>query len=287
MNNKTKQNVDLEKMEEMSGEKDVKAAPRYTLPSVKLNGNEGKFYRTVIEDGELKTGDDNKAYLEDMGKTLSGVILRVRKSYFEDGVDSQLFSNEVGNKKNERVTIFQKTENMKGGYSVVPVFTGTPAEAKGRFPELSMIQIIYFLLKDTGEIVRLKVKGMSLGQLFRYWKEFDQTEHLFEYYTVLGQKADKNKFGSFFVNTFKKGERVKDLEPVQSAMQEVSDKITEIDQYFKESQDLYEDGVIKVKDEVEYVPEKPEEEEDEEEIATIEEGQDDEKDTIDAKELFE
>ncbi len=277
MNKKTNQNIDLNKMEEMSGERDVKTAPKYTLPSVKLNGREGKFYRTVIEDGELKTGDDGKAYLEDMGKTLSGVILKVRKTYFEDGVDSQLFSNETSSRKNEPITIFQKTENQKGGYSTAPVFTGTPAEAKERFPELSMVQIIYFLLKDTGEIVRLKVKGMSLGQLFKYWKEFNQTEHVFEYYTILGQKADKNKFGSFFVNTFKKGERVKDLEQVQSAMQEVSDNVEEIDKYFRETQALYAAEPLKRGEEaeIEYVPEKQEEE------------QDDEEDTIKANELFE
>jgi hypothetical protein len=254
----TKQEVDVNAMAEMSGEKDTKSAPKYTLPSVKMNGKTGSFYRTVIEDGELKKGEDGKAVLDDMGKEVKGVILKVRKTYFADEAEGQMYSNEIGSGKNEKVSIFHKSENTKGGYTTACVFTGLASQVKERFPELSMIQIIYFLLSDTNEIVRLKVKGMSLGQLFSYWKEFEADDHTFEYETILGAKADKNKFGSFFVNTFKKGNKVENLKDVEIAMKEVYENVNKIEEFYKES---LSEKIINGEDiDVEYSP-KPKDEE--------------------------
>lgn len=230
---KKSEEANVEKMEEMSEENEVKQAPKFTLPSVKLNGKEGIFYRTVIEDDKLKVGEDGRAILENLGKDVSGVVLKVRKTYFQDSPEYQLYTNEVGNSKNAQVNVFEKRENAKGGFNTTFVFQGNPGQVKQRFPELSMIQIIYFLLEDTNEIVRLKVKGMSLGQLFDYWKEFDPEEHLFEFVSLLGSKKDKNKYGTFFVNTFKKGKRVSDLKTVQIAMEEVHTNLKAIEEFYK------------------------------------------------------
>ncbi len=226
--------VNKSAMDEMSGDAETRPAPKYVLPSLKVNGKVGTFYRTVIEDEALKLNEDGKAYLEDLGKSVKGVILKVRKTYFYDGADMQMYSNEVGAGKNEKVSIFCKTENVKGGFNVNHVFSGTPAQVKERYPEISMIQVIYFLLDETGEIVRLKVKGMSLPQLFDYFKGFENHERKYEYITELGVKPDQNKFGSFFVNTFKRGKKVEDLVQVEVAMKEVFDKITEIEEYYKD-----------------------------------------------------
>lgn len=239
MNKKTT-NVNKEELDKLSGDAETRPAPKYVLPSVKINGKVGKFYRTVIEDEALKLDEDGKALLEEMGKTVKGVILKVRKTYFEDGSDRQLFSNEVGSGKNEKVSVFCKTESVKGGYNINHVFSGTPAQVKERYPEISMIQVIYFLLEETGEIVRLKVKGMSLGQLFDYFKSFESNERKYEYITELGVKPEKNKFGSFYVNTFKRGKKVEDLAPVEAAIKEVYEKITEIEEYYKDYNEVVE-----------------------------------------------
>ena len=235
--NKPQEKVDIDKMKDMSEEDDIKQAPKYTLPSVKLNGKEGIFYRTVIEKGQLKLADDGRALLEDLGDEISGTVLKVRKTYFQDDPDSQLYTNEVSSSKNAQVSVFCKTENAKGGFNTTFVFQGNSGEVKQRFPEISMIQVIYFLLEDTNEIVRLKVKGMSLGQLFNYWKEFDPDEHLFEFITLLGSKKDKNKYGTFFVNTFKKGKRIPHLEVVETAMKEVHTNLMAIEEFYRGRQE--------------------------------------------------
>ena len=75
---------------------------------------------------------------------------------------------------------------------------------------------------------------MSLGQLFTYWKEFETGEHIFEFITELGVKPDKNKYGNFFVNTFKKSRRVADLLRVQTAMKEVCDNLDKIEEFYRD-----------------------------------------------------
>ena len=225
---------DINAMSDMSGEAELKSAPKYVLPSIRLQGKDGVFNRTIIENDRLKVGDDGKALLEDVGKEVLGVVLKVRKTYVDNSPDTQLFSNEVGNGANVQVSVFSKLENAKGGFTIGLAHQGTPAEIKARFPEISMVQIIYFMICETNEIVRLKVKGMGLPELFAYWKTFENDEHVFEYITKLGVKSDKNKFGSFFVNTFERGEKVKNLRDVKTAMSEVYEKITEIEDYFIE-----------------------------------------------------
>ncbi len=236
----TKTAIDRDKLDELSGDAETRPAPKFVLPSVKLNANKtsGNFFRTVIKNEKLVLDDSGKALLEDMGESIKGVILKVRRTYFEDSADMQTFTNEVGYGKNEKVSVFCKTENTKGGFNTTFVFSGTTAQVKERYPELKMIQIVYFLLEDTNEIVRLKVKGMSLPALFDYFKSFESYERKFEYITEIGRKSMKmtknGKALEFFVCTFKKGKRVEDLSNVETAIEEVYNKITEIEEYYKD-----------------------------------------------------
>jgi hypothetical protein len=233
-NKNIQSNINLSELSDMSGEKNSKQAPKYVLPSLKMNGKDGIFYRTKItKDETLEIGDDGRVILEDVGDSLSGVILIIRRSYFHNGIDSQLYTNETDNTKNAKINVLSKSETARGFTSTL-VFQGTADQVKQRFPEIGMMQIIYFLLQDTGEIVRLKVKGMSLSQFFSYFKEFEKNEHIFEFITQLGSKKDKNKFGSFYVNTFKKGERVENMAAVETAVRTVYENLMNIEEYYEE-----------------------------------------------------
>lgn len=226
---------EIDRMSEMSDEKNTKAAPKFPLASLKVQGKEGGYYKTVLTaTGEMEVGEDGKALLEKIENPV-GVILRPRKSFNFVGGDYQLFTSEGGNTAKSVFSVFRKSETTKG-FSIEMVTQGTPAEIKTQFPELKMVQIIYFLLdtEDGQELVRLKVKGMSLGKIFDYWKEFGPGEHLFQYKTILGEEKGKNQFGKFIMSTFKKGEKVKDFTEIKKAMELISGKIDEIDAYYKE-----------------------------------------------------
>ena len=227
--------VDVEKLSELSGESDTKSAPKFPLPSLKINGKTGGYYLTVLnKDGSLKTGDDGKALLEEV-ENPTGIILKPRKSFNFIGGDFQYFTNESGNTPKAIFSVFKKTEGKKGDI-IQMVGQGTSAEIKTKFPELKMTQILYFLLKTDDELnlVRFKVRGMSLGNLFDYWKEFAGTEHFFQYYTVLGEENDKNQFGKFIKATFTKGETVKDFTEVRESLELIKEKVEAIEKYASE-----------------------------------------------------
>lgn len=224
--------ADIDQMSQLSDEKNTKAAPKFSLASLKINGKQGGYYKTVLEGGELATGDDGKAYLEEV-KNPVGIILRPRKSFNFIGGDYQLFTSEGGNTPKSVFSVFRKGETKKG-FSIQMVGQGTPEQIKAKFPELKMTQVIYFLMDGSGELVRLKVKGMSLGNIFDYWKEFGANEHLFQYKTILGQEKDKNQFGAFIKSTFKKGEKVTDFTQVKKALELINVNIEAIEAYYKE-----------------------------------------------------
>jgi len=238
--------VNLDKLADLSGEKDTKLAPTFKLPSLRVNGKTGGYFRTVLKpDGSLETGEDGKALLLEV-KNPTGIILRPRKSFSFIGRDFQLFTNEGGNTQKANFVVFKKSEGKKGDV-IQAVGQGTPAEIKTQFPELKMTQILFFLLDTEAgqELCRLKIKGMGLGNLFDYWKEFDSNEHFFQFKTILGEKSDKNQFGKFVKTTFKKGEKVKDLTEVKKNLEMIGEKINAIDEYAKERNDEQE-AMIKV-----------------------------------------
>ena len=171
------QEEQIKRMQDMSGENETRLAPKYILPTLKVNGKEGGFSMTVIEDGKLKLGEDEKCLMEKVEKP-AGVFLRVRKELFYNGSEIQYFTGESSG-RNPIFTVFEKRQN-KEGFSINAVGEGTIKDVKQLFPELKMRQVIYFLLitKQGSKIVRLKVKGMSLGNLFDYMKKFSGNEDL-------------------------------------------------------------------------------------------------------------
>lgn len=236
---------EIDALSDLSDDKNTRQAPKFSLPSLKLNGKEGGYTRTVLtEDGELKTGEDGKAIQEEV-KDPRGIILRIRKSFQYIGVEEQLFTNEGGNTLKSIFSVFQKRETKKG-FSIQMAFQGTPAQIKEKFPEMKMVQIVYFLLNTVSypkndkdavygtDLVRLKVKGMSLGHIFDYFKEFSSKEHIFQFETILGEENGKNQFGKFKMATFKKGKEIADYSKVKESLELISAKIEEIEAYYKE-----------------------------------------------------
>jgi len=103
---------------------------------------------------------------------------------------------------------------------------------------LKMTQIVYFLIGD--EIVRLNIKGSSLSALFDFRIEAKKTEkHFHELLLEIGMTKMTSPLGDYYAMAFsiKKELTGKEIEKVAEKIKEVSDKLEQIENYYKENKD--------------------------------------------------
>jgi len=221
--------MDLDKIAKLTGEDEVKQAPRYELPIVRFNGNTGKFYKLVPK-------DDGSLEQIELGDKIKGVMLKVRRRFSAFTKDYRLFTNEHNSWK-DNVILFEVRKKADGTIERRMIDSGKIGELREKYPELrgAMKQIIYFLLEPEKEIVKLIIKGKGLSNLFDFWREFDKDEHIFEYITEIGAKEEVNEAGMrYYANTFGRVEKVEDLDFVVKKIQEVAENIQKVEDYYKE-----------------------------------------------------
>ncbi len=222
MKSNNKNNKDLS---DLSGEKNVKPAPKYILSSIQLNGNEGIFYKRVVE--------KEKTEKVPMKDTIQGVVLKIRRTINAFSSEFALYSNEH-NTWRDNVKIFEKT--LKDGKVIgrKMIDSGSAQEMKEKH-NMNVVQIIYFLMEE--EVVKLRIKGKGLGALINYWKVFkDKDEHVYNYITeVKAFKAGKNPAGvDYYATNFQRLEQVEDMDVIATKIREVAGKIQEIDDFYKD-----------------------------------------------------
>jgi len=213
-----------ENLSEMSGEKNIKQAPRYEVSLVRLQGKEGKFHKITLSD--VNAGD------KEIGEEIKGVMLKVRRSYVEFKTDNRLFTNEH-NSWRDNITLFE-SKKTEEGITTRMIDSGMAGDLKKKYPGLKMQQSIYFLLDPENEVVKLLVKGKGLSNLFDYWKDFENDEHIYQFITELGVVQEQSPLGPYYAMTFKRGEKTnKELtEKVEEKIKEVASKIEEIDSFY-------------------------------------------------------
>jgi len=119
---------------------------------------------------------------------------------------------------------------------------GVASELREKYPLLRTQQVVYALLN--GEIVRLFVKGASLGSdskakdvtdFYSYISSFTGNEHFFLNKTILNAVEEQGDLGSYYVVDFKKGEKITEEEQneVEKAMVQVADYCRESDEYYQ------------------------------------------------------
>ena len=225
--------MDKENLSQMSGENNVRQAPRYNVPLLRLQGNEGKFRKITL--------GDEKAEEVELDDKIQGVMLKIRRSYVEFGKESRLFTNEHNSWK-ENVTLFESRKTEKGVKTTL-VESGIAGDLKKKYPGLKMQQSIYFLLQPSNEVVKLLVKGKGLSNLFDYWDEFKnkkdeiKNEHVYQFVTELGLVEEQSALGPYYAMTFTRKEKIDDelMEKVAENIKEICDRINEIDSYYAES----------------------------------------------------
>ena len=224
MENKDK-NADLSGL---SGERNVKPAPKYNLPTVQLNGNEGLFYEKIFsEEGSTKT---------EAGKEISGVMLKFRRK-LSAFTKTHVTSTNEHNSSRDRVTVFET--KLEGGKAVgtTMIDSGNSQEMKKKH-NMKMTQVIFFMVKPSNKIIKLSIKGSGLSGLFEYYNEFPGSdEHTYQYISKINAILAEEKTPAgldYYTLTFEKGEKVEgeDFDLVAKNIREVAGKIQEIEDYY-------------------------------------------------------
>ena len=224
MENKDK-NADLSGL---SGERNVKPAPKYNLPTVQLNGNEGLFYEKIFsEEGSTKA---------EAGKEISGVMLKFRRK-LSAFTKTHVTSTNEHNSSRDRVTVFET--KLEGGKAVgtTMIDSGNSQEMKKKH-NMKMTQVIFFMVKPSNKIIKLNIKGSGLSGLFEYYNEFPGSdEHTYQYISKINAILAEEKTPAgldYYTLTFEKGERVEgeEFDLVAKNIREVAGKIQEIEDYY-------------------------------------------------------
>ena len=219
-----------EELAKMSGEENILGAPRYSPPMIRLHGKDGVFQKiTKDSNGETQT--------EDLPKTIEGTTLRFRRTLTrfvsEKGELKESYFTSEHNSSKDEITVFIR--NKEGETKLID--SGN-AKAMKEKHNLKMVQIIYFLMGD--EVYKLNIKGSSLSALFDFRIEAKKTEkHFHELLLEIGMTKMTSPLGDYYAMAFsiKKELTGKEIEKVAEKIKEVSDKLEQIENYYKENKD--------------------------------------------------
>lgn len=225
-NNNNKANSP-EELAKMSGEENIMGAPRYSPPIIRLQGKEGIFQKiTKDNEGETQT--------EDLPKTIEITTLKFRRTLTrfvtEKGKLKESYFTSEHNSSNDEITIFVR--NKEGEIKLID--SGNAKKMKEKH-NLKMVQIIYVLVDN--EIFKLNVKGSSLSALYEFRIEAKKTgKHFHELLLKIGMTKFTSPLGDYYAMDFsiKKELTKKEIEIVGEKIKEISDKLNEIDSYYKD-----------------------------------------------------
>ena len=226
---------------QMSGEDNYKRAPVMPLNEVRLNGQTGKYIYTNILSGRKAIVDGKEEYEKhDLGVSVHLVFLKIRRklSYFQRDSSNMMVTNEH-NVADDYVSLF----------GAMDVEKGLAKQLRFLHPELRTQQIVYCMLPDSGEIVRLTVKGSSLGSdakpeerlsFYEYIQSFDHRgiqgteEHFYEFITQLGVGEETGKLGPYKTVDFVRGRKLtpEEMQKVEQAMTSVFAFCKATDEYY-------------------------------------------------------
>lgn len=213
-----------------------------TYNSVSLDGNNGHFMLLDKTGGKNAEGKYEKvelgkgAEVEYDAKTgkptvkgvssLEVVFLKVRRtlSYYHPTAGMQTSEH---THKNERVMLYKPGQRE----------SGIAADLREQYPDLKTQQIVYAYFPARDEIVRLVVKGSSLGskaetpgivKFYDYLQSFKGDEHFYQFLTKLTPVEEDGPKGLYFALSFERGRELDEEEKAKAvAMIEEVHALTE------------------------------------------------------------
>lgn len=227
--------INKNELAELSGEMSFRRPARYIVPLISLNGNEGKFYKNILTDGQSE-----KISLEE--SEIKGVILKIRRVLTQFGKNERYYTNEHDSWKDRLILFHAKDGNVN------KVDEGMTEAIRNAHQELRYTSHIYFLLDK--EVVKLVVRGSSVGNFIEFTNsEFKADEHLFDFEIKIKPQQQSNEAlgTTYYAMQFEKGDKIEDLTEVAGKIKEVSDAITKQNDYYKKSKDNNEEEIKEVK----------------------------------------
>lgn len=218
----------MEDVSQLTGETAFKKAPVLNLNQIALNGKTGSFTKKLMLD---EKDTDGKYQKQDLGKDIEVVFLKHRRRLFKFNATTRSLETNEHSTKSDRVMLYGPNEK------------GTAEELREKYPELRTQQIVYAILVSTGEVVRILIKGASLGsektekgvmKYYDYLGSFGD-EHSYQYKTILKPVEETGNMGSYWCISFVRGEKLTDtqLEKVTTSIKEIHAEITKMDEYYK------------------------------------------------------
>jgi len=222
--------LEINALSSMSGEQHVRRAPRMDLPIVRLHGRKGYFLKITKDEKE-------QTQTEDFGTSLSGVILKVRRLLVHFTKKGESYYTYEHDHPQSQTALFLREKGKRAQL----VDEGKASEIRERHAFLRTNQTLYFML-DTGETIRLTVKGASLGAkeksggMYDYFATFKKDEHIFEYKTIVRPNLVKDdRVGDYYSMIFERGEKLEDLTSVANQIKILSDIFIERENRFEKA----------------------------------------------------
>ena len=243
-----------------------------SLNKITLNGNDGVFFMQEKDaKKDEQTGKYPKIQVTKKGEPIEVVFLKIRRVLSAYAKKNSMKTSEHNHKK-ETVTLYKPDGKQ----------VGVAEELRAQYPTLKTQQIVYCWLRESDSIVRVVIKGSSLGSEYKhkeqvlkfydYLQSFGSDEHSHEFITKLVPVAEEGPQGEYYALSFVKGEKLdeEDLAKVKLMINDLHERISAIDErlhgtYKPKAQNKNELPTVDVND----IPiveddEKPEEEDDEE-----------------------
>lgn len=247
-----------EEIAQMTGEAQYRKPQLLKINSLKLNGETGKFVLTHLTEPK---GEDGRYVKEEIDGSVELVFLKIRRRLIEASRDGIVRSTSEHNTPNDVVVLFNQKDNTT---------EKAPArEIRDKYEVLRTEQIVYARFR--GQVVRLSVKGASLGSadkskekmdFYKYLTSFQEDAHFYEYKTRL-DAIEEGETRKYYCINFARGEKLTDeqLGKVYEDIKMVHESCSKFDKYYDVStvreikQDIEKES-IEGKNDVEY----PEEE---------------------------
>lgn len=220
-----------EQLAEMAGEHAYKKPKIEPLNKITFNGETGKFIYTHML-GEKDA--EGKYPKKEIGDSLQVVFLKIRRILSKYNKKEPSLTTSEHNTPDDMVMLFGKNEK------------GTARQLREKYPELRTQQIVYAYLPKRDEVVRLTVKGSSLGSdnkpkgvlgFYEYLATFGKDEHIFDFHTNLSASKEEGELGEYYSIKFEKGERLPEnlLEKAIEKLGAIHEVIKSFDEYYKVS----------------------------------------------------
>ena len=183
-------------MREKNAKKDAETGkyPRVDLGGITLRFDPNTGKKQVIETKPIEV-----VFLK---------IRRVLNHYHPDGGSMRTSEH---NHKNEKVILYGPG---KGQQEV-----GIAADLREKYQDLSTQQLVYCYFPAQDSVVRLIVKGASLGskketpgvkKFYEYLQTFENDDHFYQFNTVITPVGEDGPNGMYFAMSFERGERLED-----------------------------------------------------------------------------